>query len=271
MRRRLDELSVLAPSEAQSSPDDSVDLWCFFYSRADDASLLAAYDALMTEPERARHQRFAFASDRRLFLATRALVRTVLSHYATVRPQDWRFGERDHGKPYVVAPADVAPIHFNLSGTPGLAICAVSRAYADLGLDAECLSRHGDTAAIAESYFSPVEARALRALPASAQRDRFFSYWTLKESYIKARGLGLAIPLEQFSFLLDDGDDIGVTFDASLGDDATQWRFALIDAFADHRVAVGVNTGGKPLSLRAVNYVPLRGAVPWTASPRCRT
>ena len=40
----------------------------------------------------------------------------------------------------------------------------------------------------------------LRALPPERQKERFFEYWTLKEAYIKARGMGLSIPLGKFSF-----------------------------------------------------------------------
>ena len=83
-----------------------------------------------------------------------------------------------------------------------------------MGVDVEDTERSGETVEIADQFFSPLEAAALRALPADRQRARFFDYWTLKEAYIKARGMGLAIPLEQFSFLLDDWPaPIRVAFD----------------------------------------------------------
>ena len=53
-----------------------------------------------------------------------------------------------------------------------------------------------------ERHFAPDEVRDLRALPAADQARVFFDYWTLKEAYIKARGLGLALPLDQFAFAL---------------------------------------------------------------------
>lgn len=293
MLTSIDQLPAVTLADAVTARPGVVDLWCFFYQGLDEDAegrqLLASYAELMTEAERARHDRFYFARDRLLFLATRALVRTVLSHYAPIAPASWRFGGGERGKPYIaesltteLAARGDAAIHFNLTNTLGLVVCAVSRAHAALGVDAESLERAGETLSIADHYFSPREVRALRALPPNQQRERFFSYWTLKESYIKARGLGLAIPLEQFSFLLDGedgnpplgvgagggagsaGGGIRIAFDPRLGDDAAGWRFALLRGGPSHLIAVGANTGGAPLVTHAVRYLPLRGIVPWT-------
>ena len=261
MPRHVDELPPVLPSTATAP--GSVDLWCFFYESVGEAELLDAYDAMMTPAERVRHRRFVFEKDRRLFLATRALVRTALGHYAAVRPDAWRFAEADHGKPFLVGPPSLPPIHFNLSNTQGLVVCAVSLWHEGLGVDAEFMGRTGETVSIANHFFSALETEALLALPEQRQDERFFSYWTLKESYIKARGLGLALPLDQFSFLLDAGDGIRIRFDPRLSDEPSRWRFELLRASANHLIAVGVDTGGLPLSLRAVRYIPLRGIVPF--------
>lgn len=234
-----------------------VDLWYYFHEEIDDADLLAAHEALMTPDERERHRSFHFECDRRLFLATRALVRTVLSSYAAVAPADWRFAAGEHGKLRVAHPAVNLPIHFNLANTPGLVACVVSVAHELVGVDTERIDREVETVRLAERYFSQSEIRALRALPNSEQPRRFFTYWTLKEIYIKARGLGLALPLDRFSFLVDDVA-ISIAFDSRLADDAARWRFALLDAPPRHMIAVSVETGGAALSLRAAHVVPLR-------------
>ena len=257
--RSLYALLPVSVDETLAGAPGIVDVWCYFYEGIEDPALLASHDALMTRAERARHGRFVFEKDRRLFLATRALVRTVLAAYAPVEPAAWRFAEGAHGKPYIESPSVAPRIHFNLTNTRGLVACAVSVAHEQLGVDAELLERSGETVSIADSFFSDLEVRALRALPEADQRRRFFSYWTLKESYIKARGLGLALPLDQFSFHLGDGDEIGITFDPRLADEPSRWRFALIDASPAHLLAVGVDTAGAPLSLRMTSVVPLRG------------
>ena len=138
--------------------------------------------------------------------------------------------------------------------------CAVSVAHEKVGVDVERMDRKRGFLDIADRFFSPSEARALRALPASDQTRRFFACWTLKESYIKARGLGLALALEQFSFHFEH-EEVRVTFDEELGDDPARWRFALLSALSHYMLAVGVDTGGAALSLRARHIVPLRERV----------
>jgi 4'-phosphopantetheinyl transferase len=139
----------------------------------------------MCAEERAQQQRFYFEKGRHEYLVTRALVRTVLSKYVTVDPSTWRFEKNEYGKPAIVYPQGLPPLTFNLSNTTGLIACLVAFGR-DVGVDVEDMTRPGETVEIAEQFFSPTEVAALRALPASAQRYRFFEYWTLKEAYIIA-------------------------------------------------------------------------------------
>ncbi len=271
----LPDLCSLPPIPAATPVDrraalareGGVDLWYFDYESALAGAVVAdeerphalreAYLTLLLPEERTRHDRFVFAKDRLQFLATRALVRTVLSQYASVDPRAWRFESGERGKPYITEPQGHRGLLFNLSNTRGLIVCAVSTQVAQLGCDTEDITRKTETVSIADHYFSPLEVQALKDLPASQHTQRFFSYWTLKESYIKARGLGLALPLDQFSFLLDGRHDIGIAFDPRLADDDQRWRFDLRRLGSRHFVAVGADTAGHALSLRAVHFVPL--------------
>ncbi len=255
----------------------AVDLWWFPYEElAEHSPLFAEYATLLTEDEQLRHQRLRFERDRRQFLATRALVRTVLSFYEpTVSPREWRFEVGERGKPSIAEPLAARHWQFNLSNTRGLVVCAVSGAHARLGVDVERLDRDNDLLALADRYFSGIEVAELRSLPPASQPSRFFDYWTLKESYIKAHGLGLAIPLDSFSFLLGCGawsgaggtsssgleaaapPSIGIRFDARRDDDPAVWSFMLLDAAPRYRLAVALETHGARLSLRAQRIVPL--------------
>lgn len=64
-----------------------------------------------------------------------------------------------------------------------------------VGLDAESLSRttRKDILQIAERRFSEREYRLLRDLPSEEERRRMFLHlWTLKESFLKASGVGIS-------------------------------------------------------------------------------
>ncbi|WP_437541549.1 4'-phosphopantetheinyl transferase superfamily protein [Sorangium sp. So ce367] len=233
-------------------------LWYVFCDSARDDALLEAYHRLMAPDEAAQQARFLFAENRHEYLLTRALVRTVLSKYANVAPEAWSFVRNEFGRPQIAGPPGVPPIRFNLSNTRGLIACLVALDR-DVGVDVEDTERASSAVDIADRFFSPGEVTALRALPPERQRARFFEYWTLKESYIKARGMGLAIPLDQFSFHLDDGPTIGISFDPRLGDDRSAWQFALYQPSARHTMAAAIRSGGgPPLSIELRETVPLR-------------
>ena len=185
---------------------------------------LDAYKALLTEEECARYERFRFEKHRHQFLITRALVRTTLSIYAPAEPGAWRFEEGENGKPEIAAPALTLPLRFNLSHTEGLVVCVVALTH-DIGIDVEDVWRTGKTLEIANRHFAPAEVAALRDLPAMWQRLRFFEYWTLKEAYVKARGVGISFPLEKFAFQLKPELPVGISFEDTIDDNPEDWTF----------------------------------------------
>jgi 4'-phosphopantetheinyl transferase len=220
-------------------------VWCASPEDINDPDLLRAYHELLAPEEARRHQRFLRAADRRQYLVSRALVRSSLSRYASVDPKGWRFRSTRSGRPEIVRNAEVPPLRFNLSHAPGLAACVVTLER-DVGVDVENTERRGHTLEIAERFFSPAETGAIHELPREQQRGRFFDLWTLKEAYIKARGMGLAIPLGQFSFRLERGQPIRVAFGPRLEDDPDAWQFAQFAPTSSHKMAVAVRRESGP-------------------------
>ncbi len=220
-------------------PEHHAHLWWARPERFTDPAELARYREVLTDDERVKTDRFRFERDRHTCLITRVLARTTLSRYGNVPPERWRFRANDHGRPEILEPA--SPLRFNLSHTSGLAVCVVSRDR-EVGVDVESLERVGHWLDLAERYFAPREAAALRRLAAEEQPARFLEYWTLKESYIKARGLGLAIPLADFSFDLPAGspNDIAIRFTPAIDDASSRWQFGLGRLGAGHLIATAV-------------------------------
>jgi 4'-phosphopantetheinyl transferase len=243
-----------------------VHLWCVWPDDVTDPALLAAYRALLSEDEIARNRRFVFPKGRHEHLMTRALVRTTLSAYQpAVDPRDWQFVANPYGRPGIAGPTGrLAPL-FNLSHTDGSIVCLLA-ADREIGVDVEDTTRADiGLVEIADRYFSPTEVAALGALPEAARPDRFFDYWTLKESYIKARGLGLQLPLDQFSFHLGTqgrgaGEPIRISFGPGIDDDPATWQFSLQRLTARHRLAIAIRRqpDEPDLAIRIRPAMPLR-------------
>jgi 4'-phosphopantetheinyl transferase len=204
---------------------NEVHLWCAFPHAITAPGPLAAYHDLLSAEEHRQYRQFSFARNRRDYLVTRALVRTVLSfYYSDTDPRDWRFHQNPYGKPEIAYPENSQQLRFNVSHTDGLIVCLVARS-CEIGVDVEHTDRRCSVFELAESLFATEEIAALQALVENAQRQRFFQYWTLKEAFCKARGLGLSLPMEQVYFQFAEGRPIRVSFGPQLQDDPDNWRF----------------------------------------------
>lgn len=222
-----------------------------------DPALLSRYESLLTDEELTQMSRLYFARHRHQFLITRALIRTTLSTYFPVEPADWRFGKNGYGKPEIIQPDESWPVCFNLSHCDGLILCGVARDHA-IGVDVEDTQR--STVAAFDrlsSYFSVSEIAELAQLAPEKQKQRFFDYWTLKESYIKARGMGLAIPLSKFSFHFEEDRLNDFTLHPDLEDDAKNWQFRRILMAHRYRIALALNTDSD-FEVKGFNTVPLQ-------------
>ena len=218
---------------------------------------------LLDDDERRRYERFRVERGRRLFLAGRALVRTTLSRYAAVDPHDWRFRFGDHGRPEILAPATSPPLSFNLSHTDGLVACAVTLG-AELGVDVEATGRARKLRRLADHTFAASEAADVHAASELDRRRRFFSYWTLKEAYVKARGEGMSLPLKRFAFAFPAPGRITARFDREVDADGSAWGFALFEASPDHLLAIARRPASGVSDLAAAYRVrpPAAGARP---------
>jgi len=226
------------PESRVSSPGE-ITIWCARPEELGADSEVHTGLDLLSEDELARWQRFRFGNHRRRFLATRLLVRRVLSMYDPRPPSAWRFHSGAHGRP-AIAGENPRGLQFNLSKTGELVVCAVTRDR-ELGVDVENTTRRAPLD-VASRFFAPIEVAELHAHPAEEQPRRFFDYWTLKESYIKARGKGLAIPLDQFAFQLAPDRPPQIEIDPRQQDEADSWQFAQIEPAENYLVALCVRS-----------------------------
>jgi 4'-phosphopantetheinyl transferase len=219
-------------------PDD-IHLWIAFPNEIFEKYLLSAYWELLTREEQQRQQSFYFEKDRHLYLVSHALVRTILSNYTGIDPKKINLIKNNFGRPELDSRDSSFPLRFNLSHTDGLIACAVILK-GEIGVDVEKIKYGEKYMELANSYFSDQEKYDLDMTPMDEKKNRFVEYWTLKESYTKAKGMGLYIPLEKISFNISESEPINVTFDPELNDNPRHWQFYLYKPATDYRVALSV-------------------------------
>jgi len=194
----------------------------------------------LTDDEQARAQRFHFPKDQNHYIAGRGILRAIISRYLDLPPNQLRFNYSRYGKPTLTEISGGEALRFNVSHSHGMVLYAVTR-NRDIGIDLELMRADFAGEEIAERFFSRPEFEKLRALPDNAKCEAFFNCWTRKEAYIKARGEGLSMPLDQFDVSLSPGEPAQLL--SVRGDDpdeALGWRMEALDVDPNYAAAVVV-------------------------------
>jgi len=149
---------------------------------------------LSTE-EQIKLSKFKFNKDRIRYGIGRFVLKLLLSKCIDLRPDVINLSIGKYGKPFFEHYKDYK---FNLSHSGDLLLVGLCLKH-ELGVDVEVYNRNINHLEIAESVFSTREQYTLRTLAGEKRVEAFYNCWSLKESFIKALGLGLQIPLNQFS------------------------------------------------------------------------
>lgn len=168
-------------------------------------STISSLQSILPEEEVKRAKQFYFEEDRLHWIIAHGILRRLLGLYLDMDPREVRLVTNRYGKPFVAYPFQGARLHFNLSHSADLALYAF--AYdRHVGVDVEYMHAGIDCEQLAHHHFSTVECAALQRLAPAVRQEAFFLCWSRKEAYIKARGEGLSIPLDQFDVSLVPGE-----------------------------------------------------------------
>ncbi|MBI5095329.1 MAG: 4'-phosphopantetheinyl transferase superfamily protein [Candidatus Hydrogenedentes bacterium] len=179
------------PPAVLALPEDEVHVWRISLDAGPHS--LERCKASLADDELERARRFRLPLHQARYIHGRAALRAILARYQSRPAESLRFIYGPSGKPAL----EDTRLQFNLSHSGGMALCAVARGR-NVGVDLEAIRERRPVKRLAERFFATGEAAVLRELNAADQTAAFFQYWTLKEAYIKARGDGLAIPLDRF-------------------------------------------------------------------------
>ncbi|TMV45527.1 4'-phosphopantetheinyl transferase superfamily protein [Paenibacillus mesophilus] len=156
--------------------------------------LMSAWMSLISADKRRKIAKFVRKEDQYRSLIGELLVRSTIVRHTGMTNDDIRFACNEYGKPALEGDAAFS---FNLSHSGGWVVLAWSATALPLGIDVEQIVPIDYR--IAESFFTSREKVDLFAREGDGRLDYFYRLWTLKESYIKAIGKGLSMPLDRFT------------------------------------------------------------------------
>lgn len=204
------------------------------------------FQSSLEADELERAGRFHFEKHRRHFVVGRGFLRYVLARYLQAQPESLRFAYGAYGKPSLTG------LQFNMSHSHNVGLVAV--ADKELGVDVEHIRADFATEDIARRFFSRAEVETFNALPVEEQVAAFFRCWTRKEAYIKAIGLGMSQPLDEFDVTLGPGEPAALLY--AKDDDASRWYLSDLDIGTDYAGAVVVEAPVSTIRLLRPQFDP---------------
>lgn len=199
---------------------------------------IKTFELNLANEELRRAKRFHFQKDSNQFIVARGLLRNILALYLNMEPKQVRFCYSAHGKPKL-SPACDDKLCFNISHSQDLALFAVTH-NRDIGIDLEYIKPGFAEEGIPERFFSCLEVKTLRSLPEDLQQKAFFSCWTRKEAYLKARGDGLCFPLNRCEVSVSPQEPASLLRIIGDSDEPSNWFLKTLSPGPSYAAALAV-------------------------------
>lgn len=174
-----------------------------------------------------RVKKFSRFDDAKRVLLADILVRSVIASELKVNSKTIEFNANKYGKPLLKRDCG---LHFNVSHSGDWIVCAVDNE--PIGIDIEKL--RPVELEFATQFFSEEEYKILMSKSPEDQQHFFFDLWTLKESYVKAVGRGLSMPLNSFTVSFLEKGEITV----KSGNKLANWALKQYDLDPEYRMSV---------------------------------
>ena len=232
------------PPESGSFGNDEIHI---FYADVD--SLLYCAEGLenmLSDEENSRKDKFIFWKDKCSYMVSHGLLRLILGAYLGAEPKNLVFINGPHGKPMLDAVSNRDAIRFSVSHSDRRILYAVNRGR-EIGVDIEKIRPEFSVEEISDRYFSAREAAFLRTLPAQDRKDLFFTYWTLKEAFMKGTGKGFSLPLNRFEITHDPPKVVSLEGDPEA---AARWSLRSMRLEPGYAAALAVEGPDVPIRCR---------------------
>jgi 4'-phosphopantetheinyl transferase len=230
-----------------SAMHHTLDIWRIDLTHCEQP--LPDWEAILDADEQTRAKRYLSAEHRRRFVIAHVAQRMILSQYYQQEAVELKFSYANHGKPSIVQATTGPTWQFNLTHSGELALLAVTTASA-VGIDVEAIRPRESMGDLARRYFAAEEVACWSALPTELQEQAFYLTWTRKEAYVKALGMGLTLPLDQFVVTVDPRQPARLVSTQHNPLSVQQWQLCNLADFNDYAAAAVIPSGKYELSHR---------------------
>ncbi|MDR1067357.1 MAG: 4'-phosphopantetheinyl transferase superfamily protein [Clostridiales bacterium] len=179
-------------------------------------------------PKQERIMRYVKYEDRLRGTVSYSMTRGVVFRELGIRPGDAIFSANDFGKPRL---ENCDGFHFNVSHSGEYVICLTDKS--PVGADIQ-LMKPIKYIEIARRFFTKYETDFITDGDPAERINKFYMLWALKESYVKASGMGLSVPLNSFDFTVDMENETACLRDC----EERPPRFKLISSFDGYALAL---------------------------------
>ncbi|HUG34074.1 MAG TPA: 4'-phosphopantetheinyl transferase superfamily protein [Anaerolineales bacterium] len=210
-----------------------VDIWRIHLNLSIDP--VKPHESVLSAEETQRAAGFHFPRDRNRFILAHRAMREILAQYLNCRPEQLDFSTNEYGKPSL----SDRNLQFNLSHSGTFALLAVSPLH-KVGIDVEQARLEVEIESLGRRFFSQSEYSELMVVPREQRVAAFYRYWTLKEAYIKAQGLGLSLPLDSFDVSLTSKKSVNLKATRPDPNEAYRWTLLSLEVDPDYAGAVAV-------------------------------
>ena len=203
------------------------------------------YTESLDEAELKRSEDYLFETDRNFFIFSRFTLRRILASYLGLKPSEVKLGTTSYGRPTILNSEQDHRLQFNLSHSEGrvaVGIC-LDR---EIGIDVEVTPGEKRILEMASLGLSPSEQEAFLSLDPARQKERFFEYWTLKEAFTKALGVGYKLPFNKVQFEFKEEGGIKLSRSGNRNENPADWQFQLSKPDSVSQMAVALRKGPYP-------------------------
>jgi 4'-phosphopantetheinyl transferase len=203
--------------------------------------VVTSLDAVLSEEEQRRANRFLRPQDGRHYRVGRGLLRQLLGAYLGVGAASLRFAYGRAGKPRLQDDSESSAWTFNLSHSGGWVLIGITR-LGQIGVDLEAIRPIPDHADLARQTFAPGEVAALSDLPPADRLPGFFRCWTRKEAVVKALGAGVSMPFDRFEVSITRNEPRLVSINGADARTFRLWSFDPLPSFSAALALYGEQT-----------------------------